>query len=142
MPIDYFGDPPGRERVVDGQGFDQSWALEVGIENDFGQYAEIVPVVPGQEYWFRGWFGTNGTIADAQMGITLINAAYEGTGITVSRSVLEGGFAEVQIAEVPEDAAFALPYLFKDASPGVLIADELVFGQTTDCFNDITSGGG
>lgn len=142
VPLDYFGDPPGRERVVDQGGFEDSWALQVGIADNFGQYAEIVPVVPGESYWFRGWFVSDGSVADAEMGISLLRADYTPLDVSVDNTLATDrpGFAEVKIDQVPPGSAFALPYLFKDSSPGTLLADELVFGLQTSCFEEISTG--
>lgn len=143
VPTDYFGNPPGRERVVTDEGYEGSWALEVGLVDDYGQYGEIVAVSPGVGYTFLGWFDRRGEIADAQFGVAFLDADYSPNadpGVAAAIPGIGPGFLTVAVDEVPADAAFAVPFLFKDASPGVLLADELVFGETATCVPLATGG--
>ncbi len=135
VPLDYFGNPPGRERVVETGGYENSWALEVGLADAYGQYGEIVTIEPGRSYLFRGWFDLVQPVADASLGVTFLSADYQPIDGTVSpTTTIDGaGFREVMAGPAPDGAALAVPFLFKDSSPGVLIADELVFGPTDDC---------
>lgn len=141
VPLDYFGNPPGREQVVASGGYGDSWALEIGIANDFGQYGEIVPISAGNSYLFRGWFTRVGQVEASELGISLLDANYQPLDITVAADMPRdsGAFVEVRLDAVPDLAAFAIPYLFKDASPGVVLADELIFGETTSCAAAISS---
>lgn len=138
VPLDFFGDPPARERVVDTGGYEDSWALEVGIANDFGQYAETVPISDDESYRFQGWFSINGDVEAARIGITVLNDAFEKLEPEVWATLRPGpGFSQVEFTDLPAGAAFALPWIFKDSSPGVLLADELVFGQSGACAAEI-----
>lgn len=143
VPIDYFGDPPGRERVVTDVGFAGSWALEVGRPGAFGQYGEIIPVKPGETYSFVGWFDRDGEIADTEMGISFLTVDYQPLSAGAVADTPQDGprFAGVTAVPAPADAGFAVPYLFKDGSDGVLIADELIFGVAADCGADIEAAG-
>ncbi len=143
VPVDYFGDPPGREQVVTDVGFAGSWALEIGRPGAFGQYGEIIPVQPGETYSFVGWFDRNGEIADSEIGISFLTADYQplSTGAAADTPQGTGVFAGVTAVPAPADAGFAVPYLFKDGSEGVLIADELIFGIAADCQADIEAAG-
>ncbi|MGH1490954.1 MAG: serine/threonine protein kinase [Acidimicrobiales bacterium] len=136
VPTDYYGNPPGRERVVDVGGYGDSWALEVGLVGDYGQYGEIIDIEAGQGYIFRGWFDLLPPVADVQMGIHFLDEAYDpmpGTTTTLSIVDLQAGFREVTVAAAPPGAARAVPYLYKDSSQGLLLADELVFGPSGAC---------
>lgn len=139
VPTDYFGDPPGREQVVTDLGFAQSWALEVGLPGAFGQYGEIVPVLPGQTYSFVGWFDRVGEIEDTEIGISFLSADYQplSTGAKAKTPADGPGFVGVVAVPVPPEAGFAVPYLFKDGSEGVMIADELIFGVAEQCQSEI-----
>lgn len=138
VPLDYFGNPPARERVVESGGFDDSWALEVGIENNYGQYAEIVPISDDQSYRFQGWFAADGDIEAARIGITVFdNSLVQLSPEVQARLRTEPGFSQIEFTDLPAGAAFALPWIFKDSSPGVLLADELVFGPSAQCTAEI-----
>ncbi|MEM7274070.1 MAG: serine/threonine-protein kinase [Actinomycetota bacterium] len=141
VPTDYFGDPPGRERVIEARGFQGSWTLEVGLVDEFGQYGEIIPVTPGESYLFAGWFDRSGPIAQAELGVTFLTPDYQPHSTGVRGAIVDdaAGFVEVGPVTVPSGVGFAVPYLFKDASPGVLLADELIFGRTEACRADIAS---
>lgn len=143
IPDDYFGSPAGRERVVADRGFQQSLALEVGLAGAFGQYGEIVPIEAGETYLFSGWFDYLGDINEASMGVTFLNGAYQaldgGTGQPIPGAV--AGFSTVNGATAPVDARFAVPYIFKDNSQGVLMADELIFGPSDECDPQIAAVG-
>lgn len=139
IPIDYFGEPPGRERVVSSLGFGDSNGLEVGQDGAFGQFGEIVPIQPGETYLLRGWFRRAGEIDDAEIGISFLTPDYEplSTGGRIKVPDTPTGFVQLTATPAPSDAGFAVPYLFKDGSVGVLIADELVFGRASACTDEI-----
>ena len=143
VPVDYFGDPPGRERVVTDVGYAGSWGLEIGQPGAFGQYGEIIPILPGETYSFVGWFNRNGEIADTEIGISFLTSDYQplSAGAAAEASQNTEAFVGVTAVPAPADAGFAVPYVFKDGSEGVLIADELIFGVAADCQADIETAG-
>lgn len=141
VPVDYYGNPPGRERVIDRDGFDGSWALEVGLVGAYGQYGEIIDIEPGRDYLFRGWFEVREPVADAEFGVFFLDDAYQqlddpGASRLLSNDETDSsqpGFREVILEGTPAGAARAVPFLYKDSSDGVLLADELVFGPVDEC---------
>lgn len=139
LPLDYFGEPAGRERVVAEVGYGGSSGLEVGRAGAFGQFGEVVAVQPGEEYLFSGWVRTVGDVAEAQVGISFLTTDYGplSTGAQAPVTASDGRFIELSAA-VPEGAGFAVPYLFKDSSTGVVVADELVFGRADLCRAEFT----
>lgn len=139
VPVDYFGEPANLERVVPDRGFGGSAALEVGLVDNFGQYGEIVPIVPGQSYLFTGWFTRSGPIAEAEFGIVFLTPDYDPFPAGIEGELAEGSEAFLEIGPItaPPGTGFAVPYVFKDSSPGVLLADELIFGQTEACRREI-----
>ncbi|MEL6985250.1 MAG: hypothetical protein AAFO29_22650, partial [Actinomycetota bacterium] len=139
VPIDYFGDPPGREQVVDGLGYNGSPGLEIGRADAFGQYGEIIPVVPGQRYSFVGWLHQLGEVDDSEMGVSFLTTDYQplSEGGRLDGIPAGPGFAAVLDVLAPEGAGFAVPYLYKDGSPGVVMADELIFGLADECRTQI-----
>jgi len=139
LPIEYFGEPPERERVVDGLGFGRSRALEIGLPGAFGQYGEIVPVVPGESYSFIAWVTRVGEIDDTEMGISFLGPDYQPLvdGDKLDDLPVGPEFLGVVDVQAPQGAGFAVPYLYKDGSPGVLIADELIFGLAGECRTQI-----
>ncbi len=148
VPVDYYGNPPGRERVIDRDGFDGSWALEVGLAGAYGQYGEIIDIEPGRSYVFRGWFEVREPVADAEFGVLFLDEGYdpvEGTGTSRTLSneqtdTSEPGFRELTFDSPPPGAFRAVPYLFKDSSEGVLLADEMVFGPSDACMAEFEPG--
>jgi len=141
IPPNWFREGPELARVDVG-GLEDSLTLQVGFADEAGRYAEMVPVSAGSSYWFRGWFDPQGTTGPAEMGIWLLDADEERLDAAVMTPITAAGFAEVVFEEIPDGAAFALPYVFKDQPPGVLLVDELVFGVTNTCFEEITAAAG
>ncbi len=139
LPLDYFGEPAGRERVVAEAGYNSTAGLEVGQAGAFGQFGEIVPVQPGEQYRFTGWVRTVGDVAEAEVGISFLTTDYGplSTGDQAPITNGDGAFFELN-AVAPEGAGFAVPYLFKDSSTGVVVADELLFGRADLCRAEVT----
>lgn len=138
IPRNWFRDGPELARVDIG-GLEGSLTLQVGFADEAGRYAELVPVSAGMSYWFRGWFDPQATEGPPEMGIVLLDAAESQLELVVTAPITATGFVEVVLENVPDGAAFALPYVAKDQSPGVLLADDLVFGTTSTCFEEITA---
>lgn len=136
MATDFFGDPAGSERVVDHGGYADSGVLQVGGVGQWAKYAEVVPVVPGGTYVLAGWYERIGSVGDSQVGVTFLDAGYQPILEGEISAVIEGsftGFVTTVPAVAPRNAAFALPWLFKDSSPDVLLVDELIFGPSDTC---------
>lgn len=142
IPTNYFIDgDTSVERITlaPGLGIESSQAIQIGVADGFGLYGEIVPIDPNQQYLFSVFARNAGDVAEATMLIewldddwSPLDTASEGADLqsdVLSRTVLE--------ATAPPNAGFAVPRLFKDGSPGVVIADELVFAATGSGCNAI-----
>ncbi|MEM7340222.1 MAG: serine/threonine-protein kinase [Actinomycetota bacterium] len=133
---DFFGDPADNERLLPDAGVDGSGALEVGRPGVFGQTAELVAVRAGVRYGFAGWFRSSGEMFDQSIQVDWLDANFNNiASSTVVRIeptddytlyLVDGGVA-------PPNAAWALPLIFKDASAGALLADELIFAPYGSC---------
>lgn len=132
LPVDFFGDPPGRERMIDQGGLDNSGVLVIGQADQFGQYAEKIAVVPGETYTFIVNAGRTGDVADAKIGIDWLDPGSSALDGDEPKASIPQNFSTISLsATAPPGAGFALPWLFKDASPGVVLVDEMVFARTS-----------
>ncbi len=139
--VDFFA-PADNERVVPGTGVDGSPALEVGRSGLFGQYAETVEALPGEAYGFSVWFSAEGDVGDTKIGVTFLDAAYEALE-TVDLPLQLGPLHQAVLltGPAPDATRYALPWVFKDASTGLVYADEMVFAKRSDCAESIFAGG-
>ncbi|MEM9655147.1 MAG: serine/threonine-protein kinase [Actinomycetota bacterium] len=138
----YRGDPTNTAVRSSGDGVDDSAALQVGADNTFGLYGEIVPIGTQREFVFTAWI---------RHGLTTRTAIYvdyldeDFVQLTAERDRLkpDGRPAEPAAARegtrvtvqsiAPDAAVYAVPTFFKDGSPGTLLVDEVVFGAITTC---------
>ena len=138
---DFFA-PAENERVVNGTGVAGSPALEVGRAGLFGQYAEAVEIAAGERYGFTGWFYSEGVVGEIRIGVTYLDENYGDLG-SVFLDVRPGPMHRAVVVTDPAPAAarHALPWVYKDASPGFFYADEMLFAPTTGCAETIFAAG-
>ena len=132
FPTNYYldEDNPARERVVSFGGVDNSPVLQVGEADGYGLYGEIVEILPGRTYVFGAWLGVTGPVVEASLDVIWLDGAYVPMAEVEDPLLLpEPGplWLAYTTATAPPEARFAVPKLYKDSSPGVLLADELVF---------------
>ncbi|MEM9565732.1 MAG: serine/threonine-protein kinase [Actinomycetota bacterium] len=128
----YYFDPDNddRERVVSFGGTDNSPVLQVGEANGYGLYGEIVEILPGRRYVFGGWIEITGQVAEASLDVIWLDAEYAVLAEVESPQLVPGAgpdWLAYTTEPAPALARFAVPKIYKDGSPGVLLADELVF---------------
>jgi len=133
LPVDFFGDPPDSERMIEQGGLENSGVLVVGQADLFGLYAERVEVVPGETYTFIVNAGHIGDVADAKIGLDWLDpGSNELDAGDEPQTLVPTDFGTISVAATaPPGVGFALPWLFKDGSPGVVLADELVFAPSS-----------
>ncbi|MEM9134810.1 MAG: serine/threonine-protein kinase [Actinomycetota bacterium] len=133
LPVNFYSvdENPDRELILTGVGVDGSAAVRVGEPDGYGLYAESVQIVPGRSYAFSATVEKSGPVAEATLQVVWLDEGFgEIEGPERAVAVPDDGQFRVGLVTppAPDEARYALPVLFKDASPGVLLADELVFG--------------
>ncbi len=133
LPVNYYRleENPEREVILDGVGVDGSAALRVGEANGYGLYAEAVQVVPDRSYVFSVTVEKSGQVEEATVEVAWLDEEFNAIEIPgeIVAVPAEGRHRlAVFTPPVPDGVRYALPVLYKDASPGILLADELVFG--------------
>jgi len=117
--------------VVEFGGQDDSPALRIGFGERYGLWGERVPVEPGETYVFAGTFISEGAPFAANFTIEWYNADNIGLLIdsrTVDLTIVPDGRVSLT-STAPVGASFAVTRIFKDASAGSLLADELVLAN-------------
>lgn len=145
LPANFYAvvDNPDREVILDGVGVDGSAAVRVGEPDGYGLYAESVQVVPGRSYAFSATVEKSGPVAEATIQVAWLDEDFGEIEIPEQTvEVPDDGPVRVGVVTppAPDTARYALPVLFKDASPGVLVADELVFGPADGPCGQTTTG--
>lgn len=122
---------PDRERVVGFGGVDNSAVLTVGEADGYGLYGEFVEILPGQVYVFGGWAERSGAVVDASFDVIWLDEAFDPlteVNAPVAVAADGAGWYAHTTESAPPEARWAVPKIYKDGSPGVLLVDELVFG--------------
>jgi len=117
--------------VVEFGGQDDSPALRIGFGERYGLWGERVPVDPGETYVFAGTFISDGAPFAANFTIEWYDADNIGLLIdsrTVDLTIVPDGRVSLT-STAPVGASFAVTRVFKDASAGSLLADELVLAN-------------
>ncbi|MEM8747619.1 MAG: serine/threonine-protein kinase [Actinomycetota bacterium] len=122
----------GRERVLPSGGVDGSEVLVIGDPGRYGLFGNEVGILPGQRYEFSAALLPVDPLFEATMSIAWLDGEYQlldEVGAELSLIDVEPGRHSVVSQPAPDAARFAIPTLLKDASPGLLLADELVFAE-------------
>lgn len=120
--------------VVGQGGQDDTPAVRVGLGERYGLWGEVVEVEPGVTYLFAGTFARQGSPFVATITIDWYDANNEGLDIespAVDLTQLDNGRAALR-STAPAEARFGVAQVFKDASEGSLLADELVMVRADD----------
>lgn len=120
--------------VVESGGQDNSPALRIGLGERYGLWGEDVPIEPGVTYVFAGTFISEGNPFAATMKIEWYDIDSNGLldeVATVDLAALPDGRVSLS-STAPANARFAVVQVFKDASEGSLLADELVLARADD----------
>lgn len=136
LPDDFYPQD-NAEALVPGAGVDGSTALRVGGNGSYSLYSEIIPVEAGLSYVFSSWIRQQGEPQVGEMFIGFLSPDYVPIEPSLPALDVTGvsstGTRHVLSATAPADAAFAVPTLYKDGSPGWLLADEIVFAEEGSC---------
>ncbi len=137
LPDGYYSqDTTNTIALVPGAGVDGSTAIRVGSTGNYGLYAEMVPVDPGATYLLTTWVRLQGEPESSGVYANFLNADFEeitDVGGPLLEQVDEAGERIVIRSTAPDDAAWAVPTLFKDSSGGSLLVDEMLFGPDQQC---------
>ncbi|MEM7273247.1 MAG: hypothetical protein AAF547_09230, partial [Actinomycetota bacterium] len=139
LPENFFqdGEDPGRPlvSVAPTGGVDDSGSLLIG-STGWGQWGEDVPVEPGRTYLFSANTTLTGDVSVSELSVVWLDADFDQLAETPALDVVASGGGQLTLGTGPAPAAarYAVPRLYKDASTGVLTADELVFAPGgSDC---------
>ncbi|MEM9710964.1 MAG: protein kinase [Actinomycetota bacterium] len=135
----YSGDPSNTVAVAPGAGVDGSTALRIGSTGAFGIFAEIVPLGEEREHVFAAWIREQGEPAVTAFHVDYLDVDFEQITFGREAAMREPNLGDADGRRVvvrttaPAGAAFAIPSVFKDGSPGSLLIDEAVFGDASAC---------
>lgn len=126
-------------RRIERSDLNSSPVIQIGDSSIYGLYGIIIPIEPGGSFNFSADFWFEGHVPQAQLRIVWLDMDWQ---------VIEGADSEFEIPEKtdgryrfgdvppPAQAHYAVPSLFKDASRGVVFADNIEFSsgkESTDC---------
>ncbi|MEM9038167.1 MAG: serine/threonine-protein kinase [Actinomycetota bacterium] len=140
LPDGFYGlDVDNTVGLVPDAGVDGTAALRVGGVGAYGLYAEIVPLGPEREHVFSAWVRQQGSLEGMGFHVDYLDADFRQVTFGRDEAIAAGPFGtedgvRVTVRTVaPGAAAYAIPSIFKDASPGSLLVDEVVFGDAAAC---------
>ena len=122
-----------------GDGLESTPGLRVGDDDRFGLFGETIPIRPGVEYEFSVWARLVDAPETTAIYIDWLDADFreltrERNAVEAGDSIGSDGGARVAVrSTAPDDAAYAVPTVFKNGSPGAVVIDELVFGEAARC---------
>lgn len=125
----------GRITVIPGAGVNKSNGLRIGLENEYGLYGRMLPVLPGKAYNFAATINRIGMVHDHHMRVIWLDAKWqgiEGSEIVKPLGGVDDGIVILKSALAPDSARYAVATFYKDGSKGVLLVDDVVFSPATD----------
>lgn len=127
----------GQERTLPSGGVDGSGVLVVGDPGAYGRYAETVAVLPGQRYELSAAVLPVAPLEVAGLRVSWLDEDFALlSDSSVERYVIDvdPGRHGVVSDPAPPQARYATPEVFKDASDGLLLIDEMIFAEASaDC---------
>jgi len=125
----------GRITLVPNAGKNNSQAIQIGLEKEYGLYGRLVPVKQNQTYAISLWVKHIGQLFDLHVRVEWVDKDWqridENLTVYPLAEVSEGAHV-FNDAIAPENAAYAVPTLYKDGSPGYLLIDEFYFYPVDD----------
>ncbi len=110
------------------------WRLEIGKPNTYGLYGQILEVQSGDQYQLSAAVERNGYLHMPALRIEWLDAAYQVQPDLLMEydiSGLKDGLISMPAVEVPENAAYAVPTVYKDETEGSMIITSMFFQETT-----------
>ena len=107
-------------------------ALQLGDHDVYGIYGKIIEISGGQSYSFSADLTFKDYVHDARLTILWLDKHWqtmEGEDDTLRVKRTFNGTFLLTPATAPEDAHYAVPTLYKDASAGVVFADNVQFSE-------------
>jgi len=125
----------GRITLVPKAGKNNSQAIQIGLEKEYGLYGRLVPVKKNQTYAISLWVKHVGQLFDLHVRVEWVDKDWqridENLTVYPLAEVSEGTHVFTD-AIAPANAAYAVPTLYKDGSPGYLLVDEFYFFPVDD----------
>jgi len=125
----------GRITLVPNAGKDGSQAIQIGLAKEYGLYGRLVPVKKNQTYAISLWVKHVGQLFDLHVRVEWVDKDWQ----RIDKNETVYPLAEVSEgrhvfndAIAPDNAAYAVPTLYKDGSPGFLLIDEFYFFPIND----------
>ncbi len=142
LPPNFWIDPNDldRERLVAESGVDGSSAVAIGRDDEFGAFGSIVDIRPNAEYVFAASVAFTERPAVAEISVAWLDANFDlidGESVSADLIPMAPGRAVLEVPAGPPAAAYAVTRLYKDASGGVLTADELVFAERDSACDEL-----
>lgn len=110
------------------------WMLEIGKSNVYGLYGQIIKVEPDSQYQLSAMVQRNGYVHMPALRIEWLDANYQVLPellMTYGIKELEDGFIKMPAVEVPDNAAYAVPTVYKDETAGTMTVSAMVFRDTS-----------
>ena len=140
MPNPYFNEPlsdnfykdaknPDVVMIVDDANRESSPLLKVGDANQYGLYGQIIPIDPKDQYIFSASVYSSDTVEEAKLIVSWLDQHWqimENQGQSINVQDASGPVVFDDISP-PARARYAVPSVFKNASRGTLLLDDLVF---------------
>jgi len=112
--------------------------LQVGDSDQYGQYGIILNISGGQQYSFSSNLMFKDYVHKAELSILWLDKFWqviEGEGEKLTIRQLFDGLHYLN-SKAPDNAHYAVPTLFKDASAGIMYADSVIFSPVGQACNE------
>ncbi len=146
LPKNYFVVPDDPDRalvfVQPDRGVGGTGSLQVGEPRVFGLWGEEIPVAEGKTYLFSANATVTGTVFESELSVFWLGPGFELLGESGSLDLigLSGSQVTLQTEPAPPGTSFAVPRVYKDAGPGLLWVDEMVFADSDSDCRDLLLG--
>ena len=126
-------DPDGIARLAPAAGVEGSAAIAIGRDNVFGAFGERFPSVATATYVLSADVSFSARPNEARAVIRWLDVDFQvidvAEDVSVDLVTAAPGRFVLEVPVAPPGAVYVVPRLYKDASPGVLFVDELVFAE-------------
>jgi len=112
-----------------------NWQLTIGKSNHYGLYGQIVAVQPNRQYQLSATIQRDGYVHIPALRIEWLDADYQiQPDLLIEYGIedLDDGLINMPAVQVPQNAAYAVPTIYKDEIEGTMTVTGMYF-TTTDC---------
>ncbi len=133
--VNFYGPDNLPNRITLSDTVNDQWQLEIGKSNQYGLYGQIVEVRPDQQYQLSANIERQGYVHMPALRIEWLDADYQiQPELLVEYRIedLKDGQITMPPVQVPGNAAYAVPTVYKDETVGTMTVTTMSF-SAVDC---------